>query len=225
MAGRGTARTLGVDVYEQIRDRILLGDIPSGARLRPSSLGPEYNVSVSVVREALTRLSEQNLVEAEPNLGFAVPVLSRSNLDEIVQARAEIEGLTIRLSVEQGDLAWESAVIASHHTLAGTPPWLADRSISSAWASAHANFHAQLLAGCDNSILRGICASLFHRAELYREWAAKAVENHHRDVAAEHRALSEAAVSHQAELAEQLLRDHLEKTREVALLNIPGDRR
>jgi DNA-binding GntR family transcriptional regulator len=219
MAVRGKARTLGVDVYEQIRDRILRGDFPPGTRLRPSTLGPEYTVSVSVVREALTRLSEQHLVVAEPNLGFAVPLLSRAHLDNIVQARTEIEGFAIRLSVEHGDLAWESAVIAARHTLERTPERQDDGSINPAWANAHARFHAQLLAGCPNDVVLGICASLFQGAELYRNWSAPVVD-HSRDVAAEHDALARAAIGRDPDLAAQLLKAHIEKTRDQAIANI-----
>lgn len=219
MAMRGNARTLGVDVYEQIRDRILRGDFAPGARLRPATLGPEYDVSVSVVREALTRLSEQGLVLAEPNLGFAVPLLSRERLENIVQARVEVEGITIRISVESGDLAWESSVMAAHHTLNRTPLRLEDQGLNPDWVTAHRQFHAQLLAGCQNDVLLGICASLFQSAELYRNWSEPS-PGAQRNVAAEHDALAKAAIAREADKASALLKAHIEKTRDLAVKNI-----
>ena len=218
MAIRGDARTLGADVYQQIREGILNGRITPGSRLRPSEMRTEYNVSVSVVREALTRLTEQQLVVAEANLGFSVAPLSRSHLMHIVEARTEVEGFTIRLSVEHGDLDWETGVIAAHHRLERTAVALPDGGINPEWHGPHAAFHAQLLAGCRNPVLLSICDSLFQSAQLYRAWSDPMLV--HRDAAAEHKALAEAALGRRAEEASSLLKQHIERTRDLALENI-----
>ncbi len=218
MAIRGNSRTLAADVYDQLRDRILSGRLRPGTRLRPSQLRTEFDVSVSVVREALTRLAEQQLVVSKLNLGFAVAPLSRKNLHDIVQCRTEIEGFAIRLSVTYGDLDWEAGVISAHHKLERTPLKGADGAINRDWNAAHSRFHAQLIAGCDNTQLLTICEGLFRSAELYRLWSDPALGN--RDAAAEHKGLAQAALDRDPERAAELLRLHVEKTRDLALENI-----
>ncbi|WP_113699966.1 GntR family transcriptional regulator [Nonomuraea lactucae] len=225
MARRGTSKTLSGDVYTQLRDAILRGQVRPGERLKPTDLREEYDVSISVVREVLTRLAEQRLVVAEPNQGFSVAPLSRTHLDELVDARCAIEGLAIRRSVERGDVEWESRVLAVHHRLERTPVWLGDgseRVINPEWVSVHADFHATLLEACGNDIMRGICASLFDMAELYRRWNESAGSAPARDVPKEHRDLAAAALDHDAELAEKLLVEHIRTTRDMALVGIPA---
>lgn len=215
---RGTARTLSDDVYERLRDSILAGELAPGAKLRPSELRTEHHVSVGVVREALTRLAEQQLVVQEPNQGFSVPPLTRKNLLDITRARIEIEGITVRLAVEQGGLDWETELLAAHHRLERTPMTLDDGTVNPAWTAPHAAFHAKLLQGCDNATLLSICASLFRSSELYRRWAEPG--RVHRDAQAEHRAITEAALRHDAEATVRLLQSHIELTQNLALKNI-----
>lgn len=218
MAIRGTAKTLTGDVFNQLRDQILSGALEPGQRLRPSELRLTYNVSIGVVREALTRLTEQQLVVAEPNQGFSVPQLTRANLIALTEARAEIEGYALRLSIERGDVDWEAAVISAHHKLERTPIRQEDGSVNPAWQAPHAAFHAALRAGCDNPILLALCASLFQSSELYRRWSEPQLVL--RDAEDEHREIAAAAVARDTDRAVELLRRHFELTRDLALQNI-----
>ncbi len=223
MARRGMAQTLASDVYTQLRDAILLGEVAPGSRLRPGELRVRFDVSLSVVREALMRLVEQRLVATAPNLGFSVAPLSLARLQHLVQARCMVEGNTVRISVQQGDLEWESRVLAMHHRLDKTSIWLGDEepTLNSDWVAAHAAFHATLLDACDNEILIDLCASLFDMAELYRRWN-EAGEQRSRDVVQEHRNLAAAALEHNGELAQRLLVEHITRTADLAVHHIPA---
>ena len=88
-----------------------------GTKLRFADLTDRYDCSTSVVREGLTRLAEQGLVQAEPQHGFHVTPLSQDDLDDLTTARCELEGLVLRMSIEHGDIAWESEIVAAHHAL------------------------------------------------------------------------------------------------------------
>ena len=104
-----------------MRSDILAGHLTPGAKLPFAELVARYGGSTSVIREGLTRLVEQGLVQAEPQHGFRVVPLSISDLDDLTTARCELEGLVLRLSIAAGDLEWESAIVAAHHTLERTP--------------------------------------------------------------------------------------------------------
>ena len=100
---------------------ILAGRLTPGAKLPFAELVARYGGSTSVIREGLARLVEQGLVQAEPQHGFRVVPLSIGDLDDLTTARCELEGLVLRLSIEAGDLEWESGIVAAHHTLERTP--------------------------------------------------------------------------------------------------------
>ncbi len=91
------APTRTEQVYARMRSDILAGHLTPGAKLPFAELVARYGGSTSVIREGLTRLVEQGLVQAEPQHGFRVVPLSISDLDDLTTARCELEGLVLRL--------------------------------------------------------------------------------------------------------------------------------
>ena len=73
-------KTRVLEVYSSIRREILNGRLRPGEKLGPAVLSQQYGVSLSVVREALTRLAEQGLVVSQPQQGFQVTPISREDL-------------------------------------------------------------------------------------------------------------------------------------------------
>ena len=60
-------------IYLDLRQKLLRGEFTPNYRLKLSELCAQRGVSVSVVREALTRLAEQGLIQSQPNKGFYIP--------------------------------------------------------------------------------------------------------------------------------------------------------
>lgn len=211
----GGSPSLSVAVHADVRALILAGEFAPGARLSPRVLADRFAVSLSVVREALTRLTEQGLVVATPQLGFSVVSLDVADLLDLTRVRVLIEGTAVREAVENADVEFEARVVGAHHRLARTP-FLKDveaRTITEEWAVAHQLFHEALISASPSRLLRDMAASLRDRAELYRRWSGPlGAEQGVRDVAAEHRALMDAALDHDAERAQALLAEHLNLT-------------
>jgi DNA-binding GntR family transcriptional regulator len=118
------------------------------------------------------------------------------------------------MSIEHGDIAWESELVAAHHALDRTTmetdgdPVL----MSEEWTLAHSRFHTALLAACPNQRLRTMALSLRDAAELYRRWSRPVGHDEDRDVPGEHRALVGAALRGDAGEAVRLLEEHLRRT-------------
>jgi DNA-binding GntR family transcriptional regulator len=222
-----TAPTRTEQVYARMRSDILSGQLTPGAKLPFAELVARYGGSTSVIREGLTRLVEQGLVQAEPQHGFRVVSLSISDLDDLTTARCELEGLVLRLSIGAGDLEWESAIVAAHHTLERTPMTSEDDSgaLSDEWRAAHARFHNALIAGCPNVRLRTMASSLRDAAELYRSWSGRIGHDQHRDIPGEHDAIAEAALSRDADRAVAELTMHLRRTADLLIGLEPSESR
>ena len=199
-------------VHDALRADILNGDILPGVRLRIAELGARFGVSLSVVREALTRLAEQNIVVANPQRGFNVVSLSREDLEDITRVRTQIEPLALRDSIEHGGIAWEALVVSTHHTLERTPVHCEDGRVNPEWLEVHRNFHQALLSGCGSPRLQMIANSLRDGAELYRVWSTTIAHDDERDLAAEHRAIMDAALSGNVETAVTELTAHITRT-------------
>ncbi|MDX6739135.1 GntR family transcriptional regulator [Actinocorallia sp. A-T 12471] len=207
-------------VYRALRARLLRGELAPGARLRPGELAAEYAVSLSVVREAVTRLAGQGLVDASPQRGFAVPALSVAELRDLTRARVLVETAAFGESIARGDVAWESRVLAAHHTLARTPPLTAEGHLSEAFEEAHQTFHLALLDGSGSRHLTAAALSLRDRADLYRHWSMRLAPDPSRDIAAEHRDLADLAVARAADPAKALLAAHIERTAEALAAHV-----
>ncbi|MFI5843151.1 GntR family transcriptional regulator [Catenuloplanes sp. NPDC051500] len=207
-----TKQMLSGRIYMVLREAILRGDFAPGEPLKPQELAGTHGVSLAVVREALVRLVGDGLADRLPNRGFAVPTQSDKRWQDLAEARCLIESAALRLAIARGDLDWESRVRAAHHRLARTPPFTQGRGISPEWSRAHHDFHRALLDGCGNTVLLETFDRLWLGAELTRRWSAD--RNPSRDYLGEHRALEEAALARDADLAAALLEAHLSLTAE-----------
>ena len=212
-------------IYGRLRADILTGRLLPGQRLPFADLGVRYETSVGVLREALSRLVEQGLVLAEPQLGFRVTPVSAEDLRDLTNTRIDIETLCLRHAIAQGDLAWESRLVAAYHTLAHTPELATTepRAVNEDWATAHAAFHAAVLEGCPSRRLRDIAASLRDAAELYRRWSRHLGGEDTRDIAGEHQALRDAVLARDVERATAALAQHIEYTTVALLASAPED--
>jgi DNA-binding GntR family transcriptional regulator len=199
-------------VYGLIRNDIMRGAVGPGASLRPQELATSHGVSLAVVREALVRLVGDGLVDRLPNRGFAVPAYTDRRWRELGETRLVLEPAMLRMAIERGDVAWESRVRAEHHRLLRTPAFEAgdDTHYSESWATAHHAFHRALLEGCGNEVLLDTFDRLWIAIELGRRWAGR--HGPLRDHVAEHRALEEAVLARDADLAVVILVDHLSQT-------------
>ena len=213
----GTTRTEGV--YRRMRADILGGRLKPGQRLKFPELFERYQSSVGATREVLTKLAAEGLVKAQPHIGYTVTPLSHEALTELTQARVEIESVVLRLSILGGDTQWEAQAIAAHHVLERTPMLDSEfpDQLSQAWTEAHANFHHALLTGCRNRRLVDMARGLREEAELYRQWSVSIGHEPDRDLAGEHRAILDATLVRDADLATERLRDHIAHTTQLLI--------
>ncbi|GII60956.1 GntR family transcriptional regulator [Sphaerisporangium krabiense] len=219
----GPKKTRTDRVYEQIRADIFAARLKPGARLKFPDLCAAYDTSVGVAREALARLAAERLVRPQPHQGYTVAELSQDQLTDLTMARVEIEAMTFRQAVVHGDMAWEGEIVAAHHVLSRIDPREfaeATADVLEEWYAAHEVFHRALLRACPSRRMVDIALALRDEAELYRRWAGPLGNEKDRDVAGEHRAILEAALARDADLAARLLRDHIAHTTQVLISGV-----
>ncbi|MBJ6135262.1 GntR family transcriptional regulator [Ochrobactrum sp. Q0168] len=204
-------------VYEALRADLLESRIRPGERLKFLDLAERFGNSQTVVREALTRLSEEGLVISSPKRGFSVMTLSTSDLIDLTNLRLSVEVGALRSSVKNGDLTWEREVVSAHHVLERTPlPNGTDH--GSTWRQRHRDFHAALCSGCGSPRLQKLTSQLRDAAELYRIWSRPSGFHVGRDFAGEHKAIVQAALARDEASAADLLSLHLNRTTHDLLL-------
>lgn len=210
------SKTLVEEVYLRIRASILAGRLLPGQKLKLALLCGEHGASLSIVREALTRLSAEKLVRSQPQQGFTVASLSAAGLRDLTFVRIQVESIALRRALELGGVEWEAGVLAAHHVLANTPVHAANDSkrLSEAYAAAHASFHFALTAACDSPLLLDYQRTLYDASELYRRLSYLMMRERRgvRDKAGDHRRLMEATLARDADRVVRLLTTHYEAT-------------
>jgi DNA-binding GntR family transcriptional regulator len=213
MARQRTGRSLVEDVYEALRTDILFGRRLPSSRLPINEIAEQHEVSVSVVREAVTRLASEDLVEATPQRGFRVRPISLEHFRDLTWVRIQIETMALRQSIAQGDVAWEADLVAAHHRLSVTSTYLEDGTGNTEWMAAHGAFHAALAAAAGSPVLERVRRQLYDASELYRYWSASLPHRVGRNnVADEHKAILDAALDRDVDLAVDLVTRHLQAT-------------
>ena len=218
---QGTAQgsaTLATSLYDQLRSDLLGGVLEPGSKLGVEALAERYASSATPLREALSRLVADGLVERREQRGFAVAAISADDLAEITKTRCWLEEIALRQSIAARDAQWEEALVMAHHRLARTPRSLSETHFEDnpAWEPLHRAFHRALIAGCGSRWLLGFCEQLADQHHRYRRLSAPRAFAK-RGVKSEHQALMEAAVAGHADEAVALLRAHFERTARILL--------
>jgi DNA-binding GntR family transcriptional regulator len=208
--------TAGESGYERIRTDILFGRLAPAARLRLDRLKSQYGVSVSTLREILSRLSSERLVVAEGQKGFQVAPVSAANLREIAALRQLLECRALEQSFALGDTEWEARVVAAHHRLARVEQQMAqgDRSRTEFWKRCDWEFHQALISACGSKLLVETHAAVFDK---YLRYQMIALSYRGEIAASEHARLRDCAIIRDADEACAVLRRHVSGGVEHAL--------
>jgi DNA-binding GntR family transcriptional regulator len=93
-----TVPGLADEIAYRLRTDILEGRLQLGAPLRHEQLATRFGVSRTPIREALHKLQATGLVELVPNRGAVVRTPARTELIEVYELRADLEGLACELA-------------------------------------------------------------------------------------------------------------------------------
>lgn len=212
-------RSLTSLAFERLREDILRGRLAPSERLRILALSERYQIGATAIREALSRLITDGLVEAEDQRGFTVAPVSRAELLDLTQTRIQVEQMALQLAVANGDVEWESQILSSFHRLsrAEAQPWTPEA--LEAWSGAHRQFHEALVMGCGSPWTLRLCRLLYDQTERYRNLSLHGAKERKRDIGKEHKELMEAAIGRDVDALFKLIEAHLRETTNIILDN------
>ena len=217
-----SAKTQSDRMFDRLRGDILACRRLPGSKLRINDIAESAEVSLGAVREALSRLGAEGLVIAESQKGYRVAPLSAEDLQDLTEARVEIERIALARSIARGELEWETNLVAAWHRLSKISERLAaDPSLLDQWLSAHAEFHASLVAACGSNTLLQVRSQLYQQSERYRLYSG--VVDSERDVFAEHRRIFEATIARDIAGATKAIAEHLRLTAEIIVASLTLD--
>ncbi|MDA4844958.1 GntR family transcriptional regulator [Hoeflea poritis] len=154
-------------VYDQLLEAIQSGTISSNERLVQEKLAEEMQISRTPVREALLRLEQDGILTSSSRGGFSIHRMTNSEVKELYQARAAVEGQAVRILAAQNDAEKNKALRATIER---------EENISSssirAYFEANRKIHRRLVELSDNRYLIEMFDNIWNRGVSYNLFAA-----------------------------------------------------
>ncbi|MGS1110446.1 GntR family transcriptional regulator [Achromobacter anxifer] len=195
-------------VFDQVLDAIYQGRLAPGSVINEVALAQEFGVSRGPVREAVRRLQGIQLITREPYIKARVVTLSAESALELFQMRMALEGVACNLATRRmsdDEIAQLLAELEQDR----------QRRLEAANGGASAprvfDFHERIVrASGNNRIINALCGDLYHLLRVYRRHSGTVLERKD-DAYAEHWQILRAIRARDAELAESLMRSHIER--------------
>jgi DNA-binding GntR family transcriptional regulator len=158
-------RSMAETAYEQIKRKIVRGELAPGAQFLEEELAVTLGMSRTPVREAAVRLEQEGFVEIVPRRGFRVTPLSKRAVREInevlecleIQAAERLAARQIApedLKLLEGAVGRMDAALATED--------------QQAWAQADYEFHTLLIELCGNQHLAEVARNFLDKAHRFR---------------------------------------------------------
>lgn len=111
--------TLHNEIVTRLRDYVVEGNIPEGARIPEKLLCEMLGISRTPLREALKVLASEELIELLPNRGARVKTLSPQDISDLFDLMGGLESLAGRLAAERITSAELEAIETLHYEMYG----------------------------------------------------------------------------------------------------------
>lgn len=200
------------EAFDCLQTAIVKGDLAPGDKIGELDLCSRFELTRGPLREALGRLESRGLLVRRPHAGVKVVSVSASELVELYRIREVMEGLAARQAAERmtdQEIADLKATLDAHETMI-------DEARGQAYYQAEGDydFHHRIATGSRNTKLaQMLLGDLYYMVRMYRYRLSTSAGRPHRALG-EHRRIVEAIAQRDGELAEFLMKRHINAARE-----------
>ncbi|WP_116652287.1 GntR family transcriptional regulator [Pelagibacterium sediminicola] len=204
----------------ELREKIINGELPGGMRLFEVSLAESLQISRTPVREALSRLAEEGLLDRLPSGGFVVRRFGYADVIDSIELRGVLEGTAARLAAERGaspeGLKRMREIVAQLDTCFGVG---VDDVDFDTYADLNARFHSELAGLSGSEVVRreversAALPFASPSAFLPNELDIAAFKRSLRSAQDQHRAILNAIAAREGARAEFIAREHARTAR------------
>jgi len=203
--------------YDIIRKDILVSNLIPSYKLKVKDLSAKYGIGVIPIREALSRLESEGLVNHVGQAGFRVSTLSKLEFIGLMQARVLLENTALKLSIENFSYDWEEKLVIAFHRITRTDRNIVNNGqnfLNPEWFDVHRDFHLALINNSGLDWLTKFCKEMLDHGSKYVAYLNSINPDIKRKTANEHKQLFDAALSKDIILAQELLTKHYNLTLE-----------
>lgn len=194
-----------------MKEAIVSGRLAQGSKLSEPELAREFGISRGPLREALRRLEGLGLVQHVPHVGARVVHHSLAEMIEIYHVREALEGMAARLAASAIDVP---TIDGLYRLLDAHAEHLA-ASVDQTYLQREGDFdfHERIIRAARNDkLMRMLQGDLYHPVRMYRYHGSQHAARSQRALH-EHRRIVDALADRDGDLAEMLMRRHIESAR------------
>lgn len=206
---------LHAEVTSRLRDLIVEGLIPPGARLNERVLCEQLRVSRTPLREALKVLAAEGLAELMPNRGAVVTPISIAEIDHVFEVLGPLEGLAGELACARISNEQAAQIRALHFEML----LHYDRGDRAEYFRCNQAIHHGINRAAGNPVLQASYAALNTRVRRARYFANMTQQRWDQAVA-EHSQMLEALERRDGRRLRRILEIHLRNKRDVVVTAI-----
>lgn len=209
-----TAPTRRELAYHSLRQRLLQGEFAPGTRLGEERLAAEIGVSRTPIREALSRLHSEGLVERLPDGGFGPTLVNLHLILELYEIRFALERCALRRTEGGAPAHDEELVRALRSDWADMDAPSSDDEVDGDFVLLDEDFHERLAAAAGNTALVDQLHKVNERIRIVRMQDFLTAERVELTIG-QHVAVLDALLGEQVDLAEQRLIGHFAESLSV----------
>lgn len=206
------------EVAVRLRDMILEGELPPGARIPEAQLCATFGVSRTPLREALKVLAAEGLVELFHNRGAIVKRVSVEEISDIFEVMAGLEYVTGQLLCQRATAEQVAELQELHAKLAD----FHNRGRRSDYFRTNQKIHRQIAETAGNRVLAELHTDFSGKIRRAR-YMANLTQARWDESLHEHEAFMQALAERDGERMGQALRDHMRRTGDVVIQALRGD--
>lgn len=191
---------------DELRRRILSGELPRGQRLGESALARQMGVSRIPLREAFRSLESEGLLEWAFRQGVTVTGVDPAEAGTVAEVRVTLELLAVRLAAEQHAVAPEDEARLAEALAAGESAATEADPDPGSLAELDRSFHRAIAAASGSPLLERLVHLVRQRADHLAVFPDRQSPP---DAWADHAAIARAILAHDGTAAEARMRHHL----------------
>lgn len=200
--------SLATQVFEKLEEDIITGIYPRGEILTELKLVEQLGVSRTPIREALRRLEQERLI-AESGKGSVVLGITMEDLVDIMDIRQRIEGLAAYYATK--NLTDEGREQLRH--ISELQDFYYSKQDIDNLRKMDDKFHDTIYQLCDRPVLRDTLIPLHRKSQRYRRISIED-KNRLSNSIQEHKAIYNAIISRDADLASKLITEHITRAKQ-----------
>ncbi len=199
-------------VYEILLENITKRNFAPGSKLGEQYLADQLGVSKTPVREALSRLEREDLVNIYPNRGAFVVEITREDIIEIYDLREVLEGLAARQTAEKID----SRGIKRFRDLINSMEDSLEEDDLEEYSSHDSKFHGLLGRISGNDRLKKMIKNLRYQARILMSSSVQ-IPGRAKESIQEHKQIFASLREGNCQEAEEKVRRHTKNTKDIVL--------